>query len=486
LNVHFHQEAIVSLPCDLVALGVGEDMAEALASLDAKFDGQLLPWLEAKEFEGRVGNQCLVPTFAKLESKQLLLVGVGQNTTADLITAAGVAGHAARSNKAAHLALDLGPLSDEQIIPVMEAVRAGNYVYDKFKPGKSQTPALATLTVGSLDDNETNQKMARHANIRAASQDQVRDLVNTPAADLYPEVLAEVAKTYAEIDNVEVEVWDFDRCKQEKCVGIVAVGQGSAKPGCLIHVSYRHDSAKGHVALVGKGVTFDAGGLSLKPSSSMQTMRCDMGGAATVLGAIRAVAELGIPLNVDCFVGAVENMASSNSYKLGDVLSYANGVTVEIHNTDAEGRLVLADCLIQAGKITEATHIIDAATLTGACVVALGPELSGVFTKDDDFANEFIDAAESVGEGFWRLPLHQSYKKMLKADWAEIKNVGSREGGAITAALFLQHFVPEDKKWCHLDIAPASWFDKQTSYFVSGATGQGARALATWMERMAK
>jgi leucyl aminopeptidase len=266
--------------------------------------------------------------------------------------------------------------------------------------------------------------------------------VNAPAADLYPESLAAKARELAALPGVTVEVWDFEKCRAEGLVGIVGVGQGSDRPGVLIHVSYRcQGTPKDHVALVGKGVTFDSGGLSLKPTDGMMSMRCDMGGSATMLAATAIAAELGLALNLDTYCPAVENMVSGNSYKLGDVLRYRNGVTVEINNTDAEGRLILADALVLASELPTVTTIVDAATLTGACVVALGDDFTGLFTESDALATELAAAAETNGEGLWRLPLYGGYKEHLKSDFAQLKNSGGRPAGAITAALFLQHFV---------------------------------------------
>ncbi|MEO0603153.1 MAG: M17 family metallopeptidase, partial [Myxococcota bacterium] len=235
-----------------------------------------------------------------------------------------------------------------------------------------------------------------------------------------------------------------------------------------------------------KGVTFDAGGYSLKPSSAMQTMRCDMGGSAVMLGATAAIAELGLPVAVDCLVGAVENLVSGNAFKLGDILRYTNGVTVEIHNTDAEGRLVLADCLIRACKVDGVQTVIDAATLTGAAVVAVGSEYTGLFTDDDALAVELLDAADSTGEGLWRLPLHGPYKELLRSDYAQIKNVGSREAGATTAALFLQHFATEAPRWAHLDVAGPAFLDKASSRYAPGGTGEMVRSLVSWAAKQAE
>jgi leucyl aminopeptidase len=469
-----------SSPSELLFLAIGEDVAADLSAVDASFDGQLTDYAAAREFKGKPGTTLAFPTFGRLEAHELVLVGVGERSQGDLTRAARGVGQLARSRGAANIRLQFGDLSPTELGAVIEATAAGNYVFDRYIADKDKKDPIASVSV-DLAAHESHLQASDRALIRAQHQSFTRDLVNAPADDIYPETLADAARAIARFDNVTVEVWDEDKLHSESCVGILAVGRASDRKPCLIHVRYAPENASRHVALVGKGVTFDSGGLSLKPSNSMQTMRCDMGGAATVLGAIGAVAELGLPIAVDCFVGAAENMVSGNSYKLGDVLPYSNGVTVEVHNTDAEGRLVLADCLIQACRVEGVTHIVDLATLTGACVVALGPELTGLFTEDDTLAEALLSACSDADEGMWRLPLRSSYKGQLKGTWGQIKNVGSREGGAITAALFLQHFVTDNVSWAHLDIAAPTWFDKPTDGYVAGASGQGVRTLVNWL-----
>lgn len=485
MKVEFSTKSVVTISGNILAVCAGVDIDSELAELDQAFDGHLLSHLKSAGFSGKAGTSEAVPSFGKTQAPNLLILGTGDGSLEEVIRAAGIAGRKARNSGASTLVLANANLSDKSIGLVIEAIRLGNYEYQEYKRESKQKSKLETIILTGCADTSTARSQVDRAVHRAYYQDLARDLVNGPAADVTPSTLAEAAQKLSDIKGVSVEVWDFERCKTEGLVGLVAVGQGSSEPGCLIHVKYRPEQANGHIALVGKGVTFDSGGLSIKPSNGMQTMRCDMGGGATVLGAVGTAAAIGLNLNVDCFVGAVENMVSGNSYKLGDVLRYSNGVTVEVHNTDAEGRLVLADCLIQACKVEGVTHIVDAATLTGACVVALGDELTAVFTSDDGLANSLIDAASHNGEGMWRLPLKQSYIRALKATWGQIKNVGSRSGGSITAALFLQHFVTDKVKWAHLDIAAASWYDKPIDGYAAGATGQGVRALATWMERIA-
>lgn len=482
LNVQRSDVHPLDLDVDLAVVAIGDDL-DGFAAIDARFGGALAGLASRREFTGKKGQSLSVPTLGTGTAAELMLVGVGDRSVAALREAAGAVGNAARNGKASSVAIDLGELDGPAQNQVLESLAVGNYRYQPYLPEDKRTPALTDVHVCGTDLDASRVAAAA---ARATWQAFTRDLVNQPPADLYPETLAEAALTLAEIPDVSVEVWDEDKLQAEGYVGIIAVGQGSAKPPRMVHIRYRPLGAKAHVALVGKGVTFDSGGLSLKPSGAMQTMRCDMGGAGTVLGVVGAVAAQGVPVAIDAVIGCAENMAAANSYKLGDILSYRNGVTVEIHNTDAEGRLVLADCLIHACEQEGVTHLVDLATLTGACVVAVGPDFTGLFTKSDDFADTLQAAADVNGEGTWRLPLHDGYNRMLKGEWGQIKNVGGRDAGATTAALFLQHFVDTDKvTWAHMDIAGSAFQDSQNGPYTKGGTGQMVRSLATWIEGLA-
>jgi leucyl aminopeptidase len=411
-------------------------------------------------------------------------VGTGDRGWPALRVAAGRAGREVRSLGASTVGFAFPSTDADTLVRVLESAHAGNYLFQNYKPEDERSAGVATWFVSGADALPA--AAIQQAAVRAKWQSWARDLVNLAPADLYPQSLAARARELAALPGVEVEVWDIDRCKAEGCVGIVAVGQASDKPGVLVHVRYRPEMlasggpSKDHVALVGKGVTFDSGGLSLKPSDAMQTMRCDMGGAATMLAATAIAAENKLPVSIDTFCPAVENMVSGRSYKLGDVLRYSNGVTVEIHNTDAEGRLILADALLRACQVKGVSTVIDSATLTGACVVALGDDFTGMFTDDDELANDLLASAGQIGEGLWRLPLHGPYKEMLKSDYAQIKNVGGRPAGSITAALFLQYFVT-GVRWAHLDIAGPAFMEKTTNRYAPGGTGEMVRTLAHYL-----
>ncbi len=482
MNLRFSNEPLDTVSCDLLVVGVGPEavgdgpVTGPLAALDAKFGGKLVPELKARRFKGGEGATFVVSPMDRIAARALLIVGVGDRGWPALRAAAGKVGREARTLQAETVSVSLAGVDAETATRVGEVLASGNYLWQAYKPEDDRSPGVSTWTLHGVDAPAD----AAQAPIRAKWQSWARDLVNAPPADLYPESLAARARELAALPGVTVEVWDAAKCRAEGMVGITAVGQGSSRPPVMIHVRYRTEGAKDHVALVGKGVTFDSGGLSIKPSDAMITMRCDMGGAATMLATTAIAAELGLAVDIDCFVGSAENLLSGESYKLGDILRYNNGVTVEIHNTDAEGRLVLADCLIRASAIPGVSTIIDAATLTGACVVALGDDFTGLFTDDDGLAAELLEAAKADGEGLWRMPLHAGYNELLKSDHAQIKNVGSRAAGAITAALFLKYFV-KGKRWAHLDIAGPAFMDKATSRYAAGGTGEMVRSLATFL-----
>ncbi len=310
----------------------------------------------------------------------------------------------------------------------------------------------------------------------------VKNLVNRTANDIYPESFAAESLKLAEAVGLEISILDDGQLAEERMGAMLAVAQGSSRPARLVKLSWHggtQDSPK--IGIVGKGVTFDSGGYSIKPSDSMISMKADMAGAASALGAIIAVAKLKLPVNVTAYLGLVENMISGNAYRLGDVLTARNGTTIEIHNTDAEGRLVLADVLAYAVD-DGAEQLVDLATLTGACVIALGEEITGVFAGDSTIAAELNTASQAAGEYFWDMPMHDHFEPLLKSSVADCKNVGPRWGSAITAAKFLQKFVG-DTPWVHLDIAGPSWADSGTAWRDAGATADPVRTLVEWLSR---
>jgi len=303
-----------------------------------------------------------------------------------------------------------------------------------------------------------------------------RELVNRTAEEVYPESFADRAAQAANEFGLECDILDENRLREERMGSLLAVGLGSVRPPRVVVLTHRGAGDGAPVlAIVGKGVTFDSGGLSLKTNEGMKTMKCDMAGAATMLGAMTAIARLELPLNVIGLAGLVENMPSGNAFKLGDVLPARNGTTIEVLNTDAEGRLVLADVLAYAVD-AGAERLIDLATLTGACVVALGEDVTGAFTNDQAWCDDVLAAADRAGEPAWQMPMFELYNDLIKSDVADIKNIGSRWGGAITAAKFLERFV-DDTPWVHLDIAGPSFASSNKPYREGGGTGCMVRTL---------
>ncbi len=463
-----------AVEADLLVVGVSAPATpEELTDTLGAFGAECLA-AAGSDFKGNAGQIAVFHTFGRVASKRIALVGVGSGSAGEYRRAFGRAGSEARSRGDQTVALSTGALDANRWQEVVEGWHEGVYRFDKYKAEESRKAAPASVIV--LDDVDRSHN--KQASAIGMGRALARDLVNEPADALYPETLAQQALALAN-EQISVEVWDFDRIKAANMGGVEAVGKGSNRDPRFIHLVYRPNGpARKKVGLVGKGVTYDAGGLNLKPGAGLQTMRCDMGGAATVVGVFRALADIQPDVEVHGIIGAVENMLGGSAYKLGDILHISNGKTVEVHNTDAEGRLVLADCLSYASKL-ELDAMVDIATLTGACLVALGERYSGLFTGDDALANAISQAAADAGEDIWRLPLEARYKEKLKAEWADVKNVGGRAAGSITAALFLSHFV-EDTRWAHLDIAGPAFSDKAVDHFSPGGLGAMVSTLTRW------
>jgi len=350
-----------------------------------------------------------------------------------------------------------------------------DYTFDDFKSKKNEFDKidgihfipLAKESEEELEDRLKQVRMLR-ASVRVA-----RDLANRPGNDLTPEGIAVAAKQVAdEVKGLRVTVLGVKELQKEKMGGILGVAQGSAQEPRLVVIEHRPKKPKKSVVLVGKGVTFDSGGISIKPSSGMGWMKYDMSGAATVIGVMRAVAELDLPMKIVGLVPTAENMPSGTAIKPGDILTMASGKTVEVDNTDAEGRLLLADALHYAAKFNP-DIVLDFATLTGACVVALGHEAAGMMGNDDDLMTTLKNLGEKVGERVWPLPLYEEYAEYLKSEWADIKNAGSRWGGVVTAGAFLREFVPDKVSWAHLDVAGVAYHEKEHNGLPKGASGFG-------------
>ncbi len=464
---------------DAAAIVVGVYQEEPLSGFSAALDqatgGAVGRLLERKEFSGKHGE--LLPLYAApgVKAPLALLVGLGKRAELDsgkAYRAAGAASLRLADKERRQVAFFL---DDSWPAEWIESAIAGAIVgcqgQDLYKKERKYTPHQEILWAGG------EAQAIASGQILGESVNLTRRLVNEPPSRIYPASFADEAAQIARDCGLEVEVWDEQRLTQERCGALLAVAQGSAQPPRLVILRHAGGSpSEAPLALVGKGVTFDSGGLSIKPSDGMVTMKCDMAGGATVLGAMHAIARLKIPRNVIGLIGLVENMPSGTSFKLGDILTARNGKTIEVLNTDAEGRLVLADVLDVAVE-RGAAQIIDLATLTGACVVALGNDVAGVMTNNQTWCDAVLAAARRCGELAWQLPMFPEYGEQIRGSVADIKNIGDgRWGGAITAAKFLEEFVA-GKPWTHIDIAGPAFAEKPKPHHDAGGTGAFVRTL---------
>ncbi|TWU23148.1 Cytosol aminopeptidase [Novipirellula galeiformis] len=409
----------------------------------------------------------------------VLLIGLGDDAHANRVDAFEIAAIAMRAiNNRAHARVDIA-LGESFDPATHDAMVAGALNACENLAIYHSAPSVHVPE--SLYFSGIGQDAIDRGQILGQAMMQTRRLVNEPAGVMYPESFAEQASEIASETGLSIEVWDEQKLASEGCRAILAVGAGSARPPRLVILRHQGGGDEAPIALVGKGVTFDSGGLSIKPSDGMVDMKCDMAGAATVLGVMQAIARLGLKRNVIGICGLAENMISGTSYKLGDVIKTRNGKTVEILNTDAEGRVVLADSLDVAVQ-HQPSHIVDLATLTGACMVALGNEVAGFMTNNQPLCDAVTKSAQTEGEPVWQLPMFELYNDKVKSKVADIKNVGEgRWGGAITAAKFLENFVGETP-WLHIDIAGPAFGDAPKPHRDAGASGVMVRTLLNWIE----
>lgn len=442
--------------------------------------GELAPLLEAVGFTGSPDQVATVPAGDLAKVRVVVAIGLPEEPSAeDLRRAAGTGIRAAASAKAAKVAVALHPAGVDEVAAVVEGVELGSYRYETYKKQDDDEPRPRVDEVSVLTPfarQTTTSDAATQATTLTAAVNRARDWVNTPPGDLRPGAFADAISAAAPA-GVEVSVWDEKRLAKERCGGILAVGAGSDSPPRLVRLTYRPKKPVKHVALVGKGITFDSGGLSIKTGAGMQTMKMDMGGAAAVVAATFAIAELGLPIEVTTFACLAENMPSGSATRPGDVVTMRSGATVEVLNTDAEGRLVLGDGLTLATE-TEADLVIDLATLTGACLVALGERTAGVMGNDDDLRDQVVGAAGSAGESVWPLPITEEMKGIVTSSTiADLRQINPKPyGGTLFAAAFLREFVG-DLPWAHLDIAGPAFTDGTRGYTLPGGTGFGVRTL---------
>jgi leucyl aminopeptidase len=469
---------------DILALLVHEDrqFAGGGADLDAQASGALGRAMTASRFKGGANSTLIVAAPAGVHADTVVLTGAGDAAKLDdlaIETAAAAAYQAVKLSGAATLTIDAGHLSAEQAARAAFAVKLAAYRFDKYltKQKPEKVPSITAVRVVAAD--------AQAAEAAFQSMDAVadavvfaRDLVSEPANVLYPEEFARRVKALETL-GLEVEILGEAEMEALGMRTLLAVGQGSRRDSQLAVIRW-NGGAEGEqpIAFVGKGVCFDTGGISIKPAEGMEDMKWDMGGAAAVAGLMHALAGRKAKVNAVGVLGLVENMPDGNAQRPGDIVVSMSGQTVEVINTDAEGRLVLADALWYTQERFKPKFMIDLATLTGAMIVALGLEYAGVFSNDDALATAIVEAGPKVGENFWRMPLPAQYERHIDSMAADVKNMGNgRAGGSITAALFLQRFV-NDTPWAHLDIAPTAWATKSTSPVTpDGAVGFGVRTL---------
>ncbi len=472
---------------DMVAVGVAEGKLTKAAGLTSFAKG-IREWAvaRAKEqgFEGKRGQTLELALPGSSSPHWLLLVGLGKGPHP--VAACRELGFRAVSavRRQSTLYIALPATTGQELQVAATSALLGTYRYDAYRtasaPRKSK---LRSIQLGVIAEIPDSKQAIHRATVIADATAKARDLVNMPPNDLTPTALAETAKSWAKELGLTCKVLGKAQLQKERMELFLAVSRGSAQAPQLIHTVYAPKGAKKKVVLVGKGLTFDAGGLCIKPAKSMVDMKCDMGGAATTLGAMHAIAQLGLPIEVHAIVGAAENMTGASAYRPGDVFKARSGKTVEIINTDAEGRLVLADVLDYACEL-KPDVIVDHATLTGACMVALGHHTAGLFSNRSELAEQYKEAACLAGESFWQLPLDRDLRKVLDSPIADLKHCGDGYGGSITAALFLEEFVGQCP-WVHNDIAGPAFLDSAHKDQPKGGTGFGVATAVAFVEQLA-
>ncbi|SEL18948.1 leucyl aminopeptidase [Nonomuraea pusilla] len=478
----------VSIDTDALIVGFrsGQDglsPAAGAETLDTAFGGGLATSLAALGFGGKPGELAKLPTFGSIAAPVLVAVGLGDSPDLEgLRRAAGAAVRSLAGTARAALALPAGTAEEAEAVALGGLL--GAYAFDRYRTNGERKEPVAELTV--VSGAEGAEQVAERAAVLAEAVTLVRDLVNTPPSDLNPAKFAEIAERAAAETGLGVEILDEKQLKDGGYGGLIGVGQGSANPPRLVRLSYTHPEASKTLAFVGKGITFDSGGLSLKPSASMDWMKSDMSGAGAVFGALVGIARLGLPVNAVGYLCLAENLPSGTAQRPSDVIRSYSGKTVEVLDTDAEGRLVLMDGIARAAQDSP-DLIVDVATLTGAQIVALGWRTAAVMANDDAVRELVVEAAGAAGEGAWGMPLPEELRKGLDSPVADIANLQpERWGGMLAAGVFLKEFVPDGVRWAHIDMAgPAFNKGEPYGYVPKGGTGAITRTLIGLAERHA-
>jgi leucyl aminopeptidase len=468
---------------DLLVVPVfsGRQLGPGASAVDDALDGTLTDFMEEADFDGKRGEVLAVPTRAQLSARAALLLGVGDQGSFDLAAlrraAAVLARRASKVTSVATTLLDAVAADVDRgaaAQALAEGVGLGAYQFLRYK-SDAKPSRLARVVVVGRGGAKARAGLERGARIAEAVA-WARDLINEPAAAKSPEDVAELARKIGRASGLKVKVLAGEQLERERMGGVLGVGNGSHRPPRFVRLEYAPAGARATLGLVGKGVVFDSGGLSLKTAGGMETMKTDMSGAAAVIAAMSALRDLGVKTRVVGYVPLVENMPSGHAMRPGDVLTMRNGKTVEVLNTDAEGRLILADALAFADD-ESADAVIDLATLTGAVVTALGEKVAGLMGSDDAWISQVRDAADRAGERVWHLPLPEEYRRNLDSEVADLRNISSGGGaGTLTAGLFLKEFVGS-RPWAHLDIAGTARSSAEDGEVAKGGTGFGVRTL---------
>ena len=464
----------------VVGLTQGGDLP---ASLRADDNAAVRALIEAGVFSGKTKEGYFLPTPSGPYAG-IAILGLGKKpVTEHLRRAAGSVAAALKQHRIAAIAIDAESLRGASFVPVMEGIAFGQYSFDRYKEQPEDAPEPVTVSdVTILSSDAAAEASAKNAAILIESTQWARDLANRSSDDVTPEVLADEAARMAQELGCTASIFDETELDEMGMGALLAVGRGSARPPRLVILEYRPEGATKTLALVGKGLTFDTGGISLKPGEAMHEMKFDMCGAAAVLGAFQAIATIGPKINVICAVPSAENMPSSNAVTPGEIITAYNGKTIEVHNTDAEGRLILADALAYVAEQYQPDAMIDAATLTGAVIIALGHYAAGLMSTDEALTAGLQKAAKATDERVWPLPLWDDYSELMKGTHADLKNIPSgRLAGAVTAGCFLKEFAGP-APWAHLDIAGTAWGGSGISYQdTKHATGYGVRLFTQWV-----
>lgn len=488
MNIKLDKKPVLEIDSDILVLGVFDEKKqkdETFKIVDSALEKTISKYIFSQEqFKPKFLNMYTLPTLNKIKTPKILLIGMGEEEKLNSDRIRQIAIEISKKIKAfknvatAVISIPFDKSSEENIQALTEGFILGSYTFDKYKSEKVKD-ILKNIIIACPNNTKAIQTALNKGEIFAKYTNFARNLSNEPAQYATPSKLAEIALN---IPNIDVEVFDKKECEKKGMGAFLAVGQGSDQPPKFIHMTYKPaQKPVKKIAIIGKGITFDSGGYDIKPPASMLNMKDDMSGAAAVLGIMSAICELQPDVEVHGIIAACENMLSGHSYKPGDILTAQNGKTIEVDNTDAEGRLTLADALCFAEKL-KVDEIIDIATLTGACLVALGHYASGIMGNDDEMIKNIQSASNRAGEDFWALPIWDVHMESLKSDIADMKNTGSRYGGASVAGAFLKNFVASTK-WVHLDVAGTAFLDTPYKGFPKGGTGIGVRTLLEYITR---